>query len=48
MIKNATIVEQTSKKGNTYHILRVTFSNDYSADFYLTPEQVFILSNVRC
>lgn len=45
-VADVAVVTKTSKAGNPYNVLRVTFTNNYSFEAFLNSEASFIISRL--
>lgn len=46
-VKGISLVEKTSKAGNNYHMLQVTFSNGYVWEEFVKNDAAFIISSMK-
>lgn len=46
-IVNINFVQKTSKAGNPYDVIVVTFKNGYTLETYITKEAKFIIENMK-
>lgn len=45
-VKGVFLVTKKSKAGNDYTVLRVTFSDGYAVDNFVTADQLYIINDI--